>query len=205
MQRSLLAVVQKTCPVPKLQQIQQFLLSGDNGSSCSPQQDFAGHKPSTKCLNSSSVTCNIYCFWEMLQNRGRDWLLFLCQANEVGTGAEGASLSWPKQEQPCAINQVRGKESQLYDNEEFCLSAADSELLGPSKGGDDDPSIAQAKSLKAQIVALTDGIPGLVQRMKDCLDAFEKKQRLAEDCKQPLPCFFQDVHKVWESLSPHRG
>ncbi|KAI5082962.1 hypothetical protein GOP47_0002705 [Adiantum capillus-veneris] len=81
---------------------------------------------------------------------------------------------------------------------------SDSELLHPTKDGD-DPSIAQAKTLKAQIVTLTDGIPALVQRMKNCLDACEKKQRLAEESKQPLPCFFQDVHKVWESLSPCRG
>lgn len=83
-------------------------------------------------------------------------------------------------------------------------SPPDPELSGSCKD-DDDPSIAQAKILKAQIAALTDGIPALVQRMKGCLEACEKKQRVVEERKPPLPGFLQDVHKVWESLSPHRG
>lgn len=78
---------------------------------------------------------------------------------------------------------------------EACVSSKDNE----------DPAIAQAKVLKAQIAALTADIPALVQRMKSCLEACEKRQRATEERKPPLPGFLQEVHKVWESLSPHRG
>lgn len=80
----------------------------------------------------------------------------------------------------------------------------DSELLDPGEDND-DPAIAQAKVLKAQIAALKDGIPALLQRMKGCLEACEKKQRVSEERKPPLPGFLQEVHKVWEAHSPRRG
>ncbi|KAH7430198.1 hypothetical protein KP509_09G087900 [Ceratopteris richardii] len=80
---------------------------------------------------------------------------------------------------------------------------SESEFLDPGLD-DDDPSIVQAKMLKSKIVSLTESIPALVQRMKACLDACDKKQRLAEESKPPLPCFLQDVQKVWEALSPRR-
>jgi hypothetical protein len=66
----------------------------------------------------------------------------------------------------------------------------------------DDEAMAEAEVLKAKIASLKEGIPVLLQRMKACVQACEKKQRVCEGKKKPpLPGFLQVILPVSGSVN----